>query len=731
MRIMNPVLAAALLSSGVPATTVWAASPSPIAYPEARVSDHVDTYFGTEVRDPYRWMEDVDSPEVKRWADAENALTNRYLAEAPEREALKDRLLKLNDFERFTAPERHGNRLFYRHNSGLQNQAVLFWQEGLNGTPKMLLDPNTLAADGTVALSGVSFTKDGRLMAYSTSEAGSDWQTWKVREVATGKDLPDVVRWCKFGEAAWKEDGSGFFYSGFDAPVGGKAGSAEAHGEKPKEDLKGVTDAQKIRFHALGTPQTADAVAYERPDDKELYLHAQVTEDGRYLLLYAIKGHANELAVEDLAAGPGAKPVVIAKGLDAEYTAAGSAGDTLWMLTTKDAPNGKVVDVDLRKPERLGWKLVIPETKDRVDQVSIVHDTLVVTSLADAHTQVEMWSLDGKKKERLALPGIGTAVGFAGRRTDEDTFFQFTNFTDPGSVYRLDLKSGATTLFRQPKLKFDPAQFETVQVFYPSKDGTRIPMTLSYRKGLKRDGQNPTMLYGYGGFDISLTPAYSSGLMLWMEMGGIFAQANLRGGGEYGETWHQAGTKLHKQNVFDDFIAAAEWLSANQYTSPERLAIRGGSNGGLLVGAAELQRPELFRAAVAQVGVMDMLRFDKFTVGFGWKSDYGSPSENEAEFRAIYRYSPVHNVRAGVKYPPTLITTADHDDRVFPAHSFKFAAAMQAEAGRTPGSGPVLIRIESRAGHGGGKPLSKQVEETADMYAFLARELRMPISLPK
>ena len=729
MRIMTPVLAAALLSGGATMTTLRAAAASTIAYPEARMSDHVDLYFGTEVADPYRWMEDVDSPEVKQWADAELALTNGYLAEVPGREALKNRLLKLTDFERFTAPERHGTRLFFRHNSGLQNQAVLFWQEGVDGTPKVLLDPNTLAADGTVALSAASFTKDGRLMAYSTSEAGSDWQTWKVREVATGRDLPDVVRWCKFGAAAWKEDASGFFYSGYEAPAGG--GSAEAKSDETKEDLKGVTDAQKIRFHALGTPQTDDVLVYERPDDKELYLHAQVTDDGRYLLLYAIKGHAYELAVRDLRAGPGAKPVVIAKGLDAEYTAAGSDGETLWMLTTEDAPNGKVVAVHLRKPERTSWKLVIPETKDRVDQVSMVDDKLLVASLADAHTQVEMWSRDGKKKKRLALPGIGTAIGFGGRRTDVDTFFQYTNFTDPGSVYRLDLKTGATTLFRQPKLNFDPARFETIQVFYASKDGTRIPMTLSYRKGLKRDGQNPTMLYGYGGFDISLTPTYSSSVMLWMEMGGIFAQANLRGGGEYGETWHQAGTKLHKQNVFDDYIAAAEWLIANRYTSPKRLAIRGGSNGGLLVGAVEQQRPELFGAAVAQVGVMDMLRFDKFTVGFGWKSDYGSPSENEAEFQAIYRYSPLHNVRSGVQYPPTLITTADHDDRVFPAHSFKYAAAMQAEAGRTPGSGPVLIRIESRAGHGGGKPLSKQVEETVDMYAFLARELRMPIVVPE
>ncbi len=685
-----------------------------LVYPKAKTVEQVDDYFGTKVSDPYRWMEDVDSADVKQWVDAENVLTQGYLATVPSREKMHSRLMELTNFERYTAPARRGTRYFYSHNAGLQNQNVIYWQEGLTGEPKVLLDPNTMSADGTVAISGLSITDDGKLAAYSIADAGSDWVKWYVRDVATGKDLPDLVEWSKFSGAAWLKDGSGFFYEGYDAP------KADA--------LKAANYYHKVFFHKLGTKQSEDKLVFDRPDDKELNVGAQVTDDGRYLLLYMTKGTSpnNELWVKDLE-HPDAAVVKLVTVADAVYSPIDNDGTLFWVHTTLDAPNGKVIAIDLKHPERASWKTVIAETKNKLDGVSMVHDTLIANYLADAQSMVEMHSRDGKLIERLALPAIGTAAGFGGKREDAETFFQFTNFTTPGTIYRLDMKTGKSSLYRQPKLKFDPALYETKQVFYTSKDGTKVPMFLSYKKGLKLDGANPTLLYGYGGFNISLLPEFAASHVLWMEMGGVYAQPSLRGGGEYGEDWHQAGMKLKKQNVFDDFIGAAEWLIANKYTSTPKLAISGGSNGGLLVGACEIQRPELFGAVLAAVGVMDMLRFDKFTIGWAWKADYGAPSENAEEFAAIYKYSPLHNVKAGVTYPPTLITTADHDDRVFPAHSFKFAAAMQADQA---GSNPVLIRIETRAGHGGGMPLSKRVELAVDQYAFLVKELGMRVEQP-
>ena len=710
MKFMKPVLAATLVSS-----SIALAQEAPLKYPVAHTVDQVDDYFGTKVSDPYRWMESVDSPEVKQWVDAENALTHRYLDQIPGRTAIKDRLMALTDYERYSAPSKEGDRYFYSHNTGLQNQAVLFWQEGLNGEPKVLIDPNTLSKDGTVALNGMGITDDGKLMAYALADAGSDWVTWHVRDISTGQDLPDVVAWSKFSGASWTKDNSGFFYEGYERPD-----------KITKESsLKTSNYFHKIYFHKLGTPQLQDALVFERPDDKELNVGGGVTDDGRYLIISMSRGTSpnNQITVKDLQ-HPEAAPIKLVTTEEAEFQPIANDGAYFWFKTTLDAPNGKVIGIDLTHPERGAWKTLIPETKNSIDGVSMVHDTLIVQYLADAQSMVEFHGRDGKLIKRYELPAIGSVSGFGGKRTDSETFFTFTNFTTPATVYRLDMKADKTTVYRQPKVKFDPAKFETKQVFYASKDGTKVPMFLTYKKGLKLDGQNPTLLYGYGGFNISLPPGFAPSYVVWMEMGGVYAQASLRGGGEYGEAWHQAGMKLKKQNVFDDFIGAAEWLIANKYTSTPKLAIQGGSNGGLLVGACITQRPELFGAAVAQVGVMDMLRFDKFTIGWAWKADYGAPSENKDEFEAIYKYSPLHNLKPGTKYPPTLITTADHDDRVFPAHSFKFAATMQKDQA---GTNPVLIRIETRAGHGGGMPLSKRVDLTADEDIFLVKALGMTV----
>jgi prolyl oligopeptidase len=701
------------LSAPIPAETT-AETTLELRYPIARKVEQTDDYFGTTVSDPYRWMEDVDSAELKTWIDAENELTQRYLEQIPLRATMQKRLMELINFERYTAPSRRGTRYFYSHNSGLQNQNVLYWQEGLEGEPQVLLDPNTFSEDGTVAISGISITDDGLLAAYSIADAGSDWVKWHVRDVTTGEDLPDVIEWSKFSGASWLKDGSGFFYERYDAPA---ADASEA------EALKTANYFHKVFFHKLGTPQSEDKLIFDRPDDGELNLGAQVTDDGRYLVLHQSKGTSpnNELSVKDLQQ-PDAPILRLIDTADATYAPINNDGTLFWLLTTLDAPNGKVIAIDLNHPEREHWKTVIPESANKLSDISIIDDTFIANYLADAQSLVELHNIDGSLIERLALPAIGTAHGFSGLWEDTETFYQFTNFTTPGVTYRLDMKTRKSTLYRQPKLLFDPALYETKQIFATSKDGTRVPLFISHKKGLVLDGTAPTLLYAYGGFNISLMPEFSPSLVMWMEMGGVYAQASLRGGGEYGEAWHEAGTRVRKQNVFDDFIALAEWLITNKYTSAKRLAISGGSNGGLLVAACELQRPDLFGAVVAQVGVMDMLRFDKFTIGWAWKEEYGSPSEDSAEFAAIYKYSPLHNIRQGMSCPATLIMTGDHDDRVYPAHSFKYAASLQAAQA---GPNPILIRVETRAGHGPGMPLSKRIEATVDQYAFMARELHV------
>jgi prolyl oligopeptidase len=678
-------------------------------YPKARKGDVVEDYHGTRVADPYRWLEDPDSPETRAWVEAQNKVTFAFLESIPRRDRIKKRLTELWDYEKFGVPQLDGGRYFFTRNSGLQNQSVLYWSTKLDAEPAVLLDPNTLSADGTVALSGSEPSPDGKLLAYGLASAGSDWQGWRVRDVATGKDRDDVLKWIKFSGASWTKDARGFYYGRFPEP-------------KPGEDLKGANYFQKLYFHRLGTPQGDDVLVYERPDHKDWEFHGTVTDDGRYLIITVAKGTDDKYRVLylDLEKAD-AKPVELIDNFDNEYTFIDNDGPVLWFKTDLDAPRKRVIAIDVREPGRDRWREVIPQGAETLEAVDVVADHFLARYLKDAHSQVKVFDLDGKFVRGVELPGLGTATGFQGKRKDAETFFSFTTFTSPAAVYAYDVKAGTTRLVRRPKLAFDPDDYTTEQVFYSSKDGTRVPMFISYKKGLVRDGKAPTYLYGYGGFNIPLTPAFSPANLAWMEMGGVFAVPNLRGGGEYGEEWHRAGTKLKKQNVFDDFIAAAEWLIEHKYTTTPRLAIGGGSNGGLLVGAALTQRPDLFGAALPAVGVMDMLRFHKFTIGWAWVDDYGSADDPE-QFRALYAYSPLHNIKPGTNYPATLITTADHDDRVVPAHSFKFAATLQAAQA---GPAPVLIRIETKAGHGVGKPTSKLIEEAADRWAFLVKTLGM------
>jgi len=679
---------------------------TPFAYPPARRADQTDDYHGTVVADPYRWLEDPDAPETRAWVEAENALAFDFLAQIPAREPLRERLSALWDYERFGLPLVQGGRFFYGRNDGLQPQSVLYVSETLGGEPRVLLDPNTLSADGTMALAGYAISEDGRHMAYGLSAAGSDWNEWRVRDVDTGEDLSDLLRWVKFSGASWAKDGSGFFYSRYDAPP-------------PGEELQQANYFQKLFFHALGTPQENDVLVYERPDEKEWGFGGTVSEDGEYLLISVRQGteRKNRLYYKSLSA-PDAPVVPFLDGFDASYSFLGRDGNVFWLQTDNGAPRGRVIAVDITAPHPADWREVIPEAAETLQDVSLVGGRFFASYLKDARTQVKVFGLDGTLEREVALPGLGSAGGFGGKRDYTETFYAYTSYTAPTTLYRYDIASGTSEVYRRPEVAFDPDLFETTQVFYASKDGTRIPLFLTHKKGLTRDGQNPTYLYGYGGFDISLTPSFSPASVAWLEMGGILAVANLRGGGEYGKAWHDAGRKHFKQNVFDDFIAAAEWLIASSYTSTPKLAIGGGSNGGLLVGACLTQRPDLFGACLPAVGVLDMLRFQKFTIGWAWVSDYGT-ADDEADFPVLYAYSPLHNLKPGTAYPATLVTTGD---RVVPAHSFKFAAALQAAQG---GDAPALIRIETRAGHGAGKPTAKVIEEAADRWAFLVKVLGM------
>ena len=673
------------------------------SYPAAARGDLVENYHGTQVADPYRWLEDPDSAATRAWVEAENTVTFAHLNRIAIRPALKARLTELWNYERFGLPQTGKGRYVFARNDGLQAQSVVYTSEGLGGEPRVLIDPNTMSKDGTVALGSINLSDDGKFLAYGVADGGSDWNIWRVRDVATGADLDDTLRWIKFSPPVWLPDSSGMFYTRYDAPAAG-------------QELQAKNEFQKLYFHRLGTPQEADQLVYKRDDHANWSFGPTVSEDGRYLVIHVNEGTdpRNRLFYKDLS-DPAAPVVEMLTDFDANYSFLGNEGPLLWLYTDQGAPRGRVIAVDTRNPARANWKVLIEEAAETLSAVNLVGNHFIASYLKDARSQVKVFDLTGKFVREVTLPGLGTAAGFAGRRADGETFYSFAGFTTPTRIYRYDIAGGKSELYRSPKLLFDPSKYTTEQVFYASKDGTRVPMFLTYKTGLKKDGKNPTLLYGYGGFNLSMTPSFGASRLAWMERGGIYAVANLRGGGEYGEDWHQAGTKARKQNVFDDFIGAAEWLTSQGYTSPSKLAIQGGSNGGLLVGAAITQRPDLFGAALPAVGVMDMLRFHKFTIGHAWTSDYGS-SENPEEFKALYAYSPYHNLKPGTCYPPTMVTTADHDDRVVPGHSFKFAAALQhAQAC----DNPVLIRIDVRSGHGAGKPTAKQIEQAADEMAFV------------
>ncbi len=678
-------------------------------YPTPPKADQTDDYFGTKVADPFRALENSDAPETRAWIEAENKLTNSYLSTIPEREKIKARLTELWNYEKYSAPFKQGKRYFFSKNNGLQNQSVWYVADSLTGKGRVLVDPNKLSSDGTVALNGMAISDDGNLLAYGLSAAGSDWVDWHFRDITTGKDLPDVLNNIKFSGASWTKDGKGIFYSRFPEAT-------------DATKLQAINYYQKLYYHRLGTPQSEDALVYERPDDKEMGVGGGVSEDGKWLIIGVSKGTAprNMVFYKDLTK-PDSRIMPLVDKLEADYSFVGNDNSTFYFRTDKNAPRGKIVAVDVNAENRT-WRDIVPQAKETLGGVDFVNNQFVGNYLKDAYTQIRIFNLNGKLVRNVALPGIGTASGFGGKRFDTETFYSYSSFNAPPTIYRFDLKTGKSEVFRKSDVKFNPADYEVKQVFYASYDGTRIPMFIFYKKGIKLDGSNPTILYGYGGFNISLTPGFSVSRLVWLEMGGVYAIPNLRGGGEYGEEWHKAGTKLDKQNVFDDFIAAAEFLIAYKYTIPKKLAISGGSNGGLLVGATLNQRPELFGAALPAVGVMDMLRFHRFTIGRAWTSDCGSAEESPEAFQAIYAYSPVHHIKRGAKYPAVLVTTADHDDRVVPAHSFKYAATLQQAQG---GDAPVLIRIETKAGHGAGKPTSKIIEEQADIYGFLMKNLGM------
>jgi len=694
-----------------PATTPMPADKSStsqataLVYPTTKTVAQSDDFHGTKVADPYRWLEDLDAPATRAWIEAQNKVTFDYLAHVPGRDHIKQRLTEIWNYERYTSPHQYGGRYFYTRNDGLQNQAILYVADTLDAKPRVLLDPNTLSKDGTIALKAFTISEDGKHLAYGLSSGGSDWEDWRVLDVDTGKNTDDDLKWVRYSATAWRRDGSGFFYCRFDEPKGENA-------------LKAENKFQKLYFHRLGTKQSDDLLIYERKDQPDWLFGAQVSDDGRYLIISVARNTEpkNLVLYRDLAKKHAdATNETLIGEWDASYQFLGNTKGTFYFLTDKDAPRYRIVAIDTKHPDKAHWKEVVPQAADTLQNASIVNHSFIAEYMQDAHSAVRLFDLKGKAVGTIALPGLGSVADFSGRAADTETFYTYSSYTAPPTVFRQDLKANTSSVFRAPKVAIDSSLYETRQVFYSSKDGTRVPMFITAKKGVAQNGTNPTILYGYGGFNIPLQPAFSPSLIAWLDLGGVYAVANLRGGGEYGRDWHEAGMKLHKQNVFDDFIAAADYLIKEKYTAPKTLAIRGGSNGGLLVAAAELQRPDLFAAAIPQVGVLDMLRFRAFTIGKAWESDYGSV-DNADEFKAMYAYSPLHNVKPGVDYPATLILTGDHDDRVFPAHSFKFAAAMQAA---DPHGKPLLIRIETRAGHGQGKPTTMQIEEVADVYAFI------------
>jgi len=710
LLLLLPALALAGCDRDMPETSTAA-----ITYPETARVDTVDGYHGTEVADAYRWLEDDvrENPEVSVWVERQNEITFSYLEQISEREPIRARLTELWNYERFGLPVKEGGRYFYSYNDGLQNQNVVYTLKALDAEPELLIDPNTWSEDGTIALAGYAPSPDGSHFAYLVQDGGSDWRTARVLDLGTGVVLDDKLEWLKFTGLTWAADGSGFYYSRYPAT-------------DSDDKYQSLNRDHAVYFHLLGDAQSKDRLVYARPEHPDWGYAAQVTDDGRYLVITVWLGTDSryQIVVQNLETA-GAEPYMLIEGFEYDYTLAGSQSDTLYFRSSKAAPRGRLLAIDLNDPEPDGWKEIVPQTDDVLKQAALVGGHIIAEYMHDAYSVVRIFDTSGNDVGEVELPGIGTASGFFGKADDPETFFSYESFNTPDVINRLDVATGEVTVFRKSAMDFESDDYVVEQLFYSSKDGTRVPMFISYRKDIVPDGNRPTMLYGYGGFDVSLTPSFSVTKAAWMELGGIYAVANLRGGGEYGREWHQAGTKLKKQNVFDDFIAAAEYLVAENYTNPDKLAILGGSNGGLLVGAVTNQRPDLFGAAIPAVGVMDMLRFHHFTAGRFWVDDYGSADDPE-EFKALYAYSPYHNIRSGTEYPAVLITTADTDDRVVPGHSFKYAAALQAAQA---GTAPVLIRIETRAGHGAGIPTSKLIDEYADQWAFLVRNLG--IQLPE
>ena len=679
-----------------------------IIYPVAQKGNTVDRYFGTDVPAPYRWLENDTSQATAAWVEAENKVTAEYIAQIPFRNQLKERLAELNNYEKIASVYKKKGKYYFFKNSGLQNQSVFYVKDSLNGEPRVLLDPNTFSEDGTVALSDVSFSNDGKYLAYSISRSGSDWREFFVIDLADGRQLDDHIRWAKFSAAAWK--GEGFYYSAYAAPEAGK-------------EFSNVNENHTIYYHRLGSPQADDRPVYANPKEPKRFYTSEVSEDERLMfILESGAGSGNNLFLKDLTKPGDAPAIALTDDMEYTYVPIEVIGNRIFLLTNYGAPRYRVMTARIASPALKDWEELIPESESVLANAQAAGGKLILTYEKDASQHAYVYTLEGRLEHEIALPALGS-VSFSGSKDDRETFYTFTSFTYPPSIFRYDLETDTSALYLAPKVAFNPEDYTTEQVFYPSKDGTRIPMFLTYKKGLQRNGANPALLYGYGGFNISLPPAFSVNRLVFLEKGGIYAQANLRGGAEYGEAWHQAGTKLNKQNVFDDFIAAAEYLISERYTRKEKIAVNGGSNGGLLVGAVVNQRPELFRVAVPQVGVMDMLRYHTFTIGWNWASDYGTSEDSPEMFACLRAYSPLHNIRNdGTPYPAVLVTTADHDDRVVPAHSFKYAATLQASH---TGNAPKLIRIETKAGHGSGKPIGKVLDEQADIFAFIIHNLSM------
>jgi len=716
-RLFTAVLACAVLCCGC-------LQPSPaeiqiigLTYPQARRDSTVDVYHGTKVPDPYCWLEDADSPETQSWVAKQNKLTCDFLAAVPVREKIKTRLTALLNYPRYSAPYKQGGRYFFWKNEGLQNQSVFYVQRTLESEPNVVINPNLLSEDGTVAVTNTAVSEDGALLAYAISRSGSDRQEIKIRTIDSGQDYEETLQWCRFTSIAWKHDNTGFFYNRFPDPNTVAA-----------EDQ---TNYNRVYWHELGTPQSQDKLVYERPDNKELTFAPLVTEDGKYLILNVHHGTDPKNRVYYQPIAGNGQFIKLLDEADARYDFAGNVESVFYFNTDLNAPRGRIIAIDVNNPSRSNWRTILSQTEDVIDYAAVINNYFVVTYMHDVHDNLKVYDLEGGFIREIPLPALGRVDSLSGKQDDAEMFFSFTSFLFPNTSYRYDFRTEQLTVVQKPEIDFDASDYQTTQVFYHSKDDTRVPMFITHKKGLNLDGNNPTLLFGYGGFNINIRPSFSTSVINWLEMGDVYAVANLRGGSEYGEAWHQAGMLDKKQNVFDDFIAAAEWLNKNKYTNSKKIAINGRSNGGLLVAACMLQRPDLFGAVVCQVPVADMLRYHKFTVGRYWIPEYGNAEASAEQFKFLYAYSPLHNVRKGLDYPPIFVTSADTDDRVVPSHAKKFVATLQAKAaelsceGKKGGGNPVLLRVETKAGHGGGKPISKVIDEQADIYAFLFRVLNM------